>query len=165
MDKPTPPPIPIQNAHTTRTRDAALRRLRRLNRWLIAGSAVLTGAFTAVAANAFSGRNVKANDATGTRHKASAPSTQSTTPLAPPARAPQASKTQTTPSQEAPAQESTAPTQETEPSQGSSAPAQESTPAEATAPAEETAPTQESAPSQEAPAPQVESGPVVSGGS
>ena len=56
MNPQTPP---SQNPHTTRTRDAALRRLAHANRWLIAGSAALTGAFTAVAANAFPGRAVK----------------------------------------------------------------------------------------------------------
>jgi len=45
--------------HTPRTRDAALRRLRSVNRWLIAGSAALTGLFTAVVANAFPGHTLK----------------------------------------------------------------------------------------------------------
>ena len=47
------------NGHTPRSRDAALRRLARANRWLIAGSVTLTGALTAVAANAFPGRTLK----------------------------------------------------------------------------------------------------------
>lgn len=42
--------------HTPRTRDAALRRLKSVNRWLLAGGAGLTGLFTALAANAFPGR-------------------------------------------------------------------------------------------------------------
>lgn len=50
--------------HTPRTRDAALRRLRSANRWLIAGSVTLTGVFAAVAANAFPGKTLKASGAT-----------------------------------------------------------------------------------------------------
>ena len=45
--------------HTTHSRDAALGRVRRLNRWLIAGSVVLTGVLTDAAANAFSGHRIK----------------------------------------------------------------------------------------------------------
>jgi hypothetical protein len=45
--------------HTSRSRDAALRRLHRANRWLIAGSATLTGVLTAVAASAFPGKTLK----------------------------------------------------------------------------------------------------------
>ncbi|HXB65770.1 MAG TPA: hypothetical protein VNV42_12950 [Solirubrobacteraceae bacterium] len=45
--------------HTSRTRDAALRRLRHANRWLIGGSAALTGVLTAVAASAFPGKTLK----------------------------------------------------------------------------------------------------------
>jgi hypothetical protein len=46
--------------HSPSTRDAALRRLASVNRWLIAGSAALTGLFAAVAATAFPGKTVKA---------------------------------------------------------------------------------------------------------
>ncbi len=42
--------------HTPATRDAAMRRLARSKRWLLAGTAALTAALTAVAANAFPGR-------------------------------------------------------------------------------------------------------------
>ena len=45
--------------HDSRSRDAALRRLRRTNRWLIAGSAVLTGVFVDRAASAFSGARLE----------------------------------------------------------------------------------------------------------
>jgi hypothetical protein len=45
--------------HTPRTRDVALRRLRSANRWLYAGSAGLTGLFTALAANAFPGKTIR----------------------------------------------------------------------------------------------------------
>jgi hypothetical protein len=41
----------------THTRDAALRRLDRLNRWLIAGSVALTGVFAEAAASAFPGKS------------------------------------------------------------------------------------------------------------
>src|ERR1700722_20334312 len=43
-------------------RDAALRRLRRANRWLIAGAAAATGLFTEVAAQAFPGRTINRRD-------------------------------------------------------------------------------------------------------
>ena len=39
-------------SHTTHTRDAALRDLQRINRWMIAGSVILTGVLSDVAANA-----------------------------------------------------------------------------------------------------------------
>jgi hypothetical protein len=55
------------NHHTSRSRDAALRRLRRVNRWLIAGSATLTGVLTAVAASAFPGKTVKQTRARSAR--------------------------------------------------------------------------------------------------
>jgi len=71
--------------HTPRSRDAALRRLASSNRWLIAGSAALTGIFTAVAANAFPGHTVKTSSATTSARKAT------TTPrsLSKPSRAPE----------------------------------------------------------------------------
>jgi len=47
--------------HTTHTRDAALRELNRLTRWMIAGSIVLTGILSDVAASAFSGKATKHN--------------------------------------------------------------------------------------------------------
>ena len=40
-------------------RDAALFRMRRINRWLLAGTVVATGALTDVAAQAFPGRTIK----------------------------------------------------------------------------------------------------------
>jgi hypothetical protein len=160
--------------YTTHTRDAALRELGRLNRWLVAGSVVLTGAFAEAAANAFPGKASK--PASVTRGKASGARTTahaktSTHPLQPPAQAPRAtaeaqshSSTQSAPAQETtPAQESTP-----APESHESAPAQESTPApesHQTAPAQESTPPQESTPAQEpAPAPEA-SAPVVSGGS
>jgi hypothetical protein len=51
----------VEYAHMTtlpssRSRDAALHRLSRCNRWLLAGSVTLTGVFTAIAAQAFPGK-------------------------------------------------------------------------------------------------------------
>jgi hypothetical protein len=43
-------------SHGTSARDAALRRLRRANRWLIAASVTLTGVLTDVAARAVAGK-------------------------------------------------------------------------------------------------------------
>jgi len=81
-----------ESVHTSRTRDAAVRRLQRTNRWLIAGAAVLTGVLTDVAANAFPGHNVqKRATRRGRRHAGHKP-------LAAPARAPRpATTTQKTP--------------------------------------------------------------------
>ncbi len=149
--------------HTSRSRDAAVRRLGRANRWLIAGSAVLTGVLTDVAANAFPGHSIasrtRAAGRTGkhARHK----------PLAPPAHAPKTT-TQATPP---PAQ-----TTESAPHAESSTtePAPESQAAPETEAAPETTATPEPTPAPvEAPAPETHeaetapeaSGPVVSGGS
>ena len=85
------------NLHTSRSRDAALRRLRRANRWLIAGSATLTGVLTAVAASAFPGKTLK--DIRATAHHdghrstrtAGASSSSSASTLKAPSRAPQSS--------------------------------------------------------------------------
>ena len=131
--------------HTTHTRDAALRQLRRINLWLIAGSITLTGVLTDAAAHAFPGKtlNTSASSKSGSHShsSSSAPSTTSSQPLHPPEQAPQASS---------------------EP-----APAQESPPARESAPTPEAS--HESAPAPEAshesaPAPEP-SAPVVSGGS
>lgn len=94
--------------HTTHTRDAALQQLHRMNRWLLAGSVLLTGAFTEVAAHAFPGRTVKKTAAAGARTKArahrgsasrrSSTSTGSAAPLKQPAQAPQVVETSSSPS-------------------------------------------------------------------
>ena len=156
--------------HTTHTRDAALAHLGRINRWLIAGSVLLTGVFAEVAANAFPGKAIK----TAPAPKAGSPATRTSAPrtttessgppLAPPAESPKASgetpspAERATPKQEsAPSQESSAPQQESSPAP--SAPSQESAPSREAAPAQESPPAQQSAPAPEA------SGPVVSGGS
>jgi hypothetical protein len=143
--------------HTTHTRDAALRQLSRANRWLIAGSVVLTGVLADVAANAFPGKsagNASHTKAKGhTKHAPSSAAKTTTGVLRPPAQAPKS---------EAKSSQQAAPA---EPAQ-ESAPAPEQTPAQE--PAQESAPAPEAAPEREAPsqpAPAEESGPVVSGGS
>jgi hypothetical protein len=145
----------MRRTHTTHTRDAALRQLKRVNRWLIAGSVVLTGVLADVAANAFAGKTTKgaASKASKAHSKHAGSASKTTTGvLRPPEQAPQAGteveSAPTEPAQEATPQES-APAQE--------APAQEAAPEQESAPAQEAAPSQEAAPE--------ESGPVVSGGS
>src|SRR5271165_1475618 len=99
--------------HTTHTRDAALYQLRRANRWLIAGSVLLTGVFTEAAASAFPGKTTKAPARHGGRATAPSSGSSTTTPkqLAPPA-----------PESHTPAQESHAPEAQTH--QESQAPSQ-----------------------------------------
>lgn len=145
--------------HSSNLRDAALRRLQRSNRWLIAGSVALTAVFAEVAANAFPGKTLKSTGAKASTHNGSSAKT-STQPVKPPVQAPTA-----TPEAEAPAEESSRSTESSpssesvpaeEPAQESAPPAQESAPAqESVPPAQETAPT---------PAPE-QAPPVVSGGS
>jgi outer membrane biosynthesis protein TonB len=165
----------------TGARDAALRRLRILNRWLIAGSVTLTGVLAEVAAHTFPGKTVRTAD---TRHDSRRPgagaavSKGTAAPLRAPVQAPQAvnTHTSTTPSAEGsssatttPTEESAAPAEATRPAEttptheatATPQPTQEAQPAQE-APAQETAPTQETAP---APEPAEESTPVVSGGS
>ena len=140
--------------HTTHTRDAALRQLHRLNRWLIASSVVLTGVFAEAAAHAFPGRTTKTTSASKVKQshaRTSVPATTTTHPLQPPAHPPQAT------SESSSSPESTAPSQE-------SAPAQESPPAQESAPSQEPTTTGETSPTHESSAPE-ESAPVVSGGS
>jgi hypothetical protein len=141
--------------HDSRSRDAALRRLRRINRWLIAGSAVLTGVFVDLAANAFSGHASSAS-----AHKRAAKSTRhtSTEPLKPPAQAPKAAAP--------PATTETPPAAEHAPE--TNAPEAEAAPEAAPEPAPETREPETPAPERHeaAPAPASEpSEPVVSGGS
>jgi hypothetical protein len=168
---------PMMPIHTTHTRDAALRELHRINRWLLAGSVLLTGALTDVAAHAFPGKTLKqgaiskpgsaaghakagaaGHAKAGARNPSGTPSKPSSKALAPPAEAPRAVPESSSPQQSAPAQES-APTQE-------SAPAQESAPTQESAPAQESTPVPESSPPAEsAPESEPASEPVVSGGS
>jgi type IV secretory pathway VirB10-like protein len=153
--------------HTTQARDSALKRLRRTNRWLIAGSVALTGALSEVAASAFAGKTVKS--ATAVRHAggtgtAGSSSRTNTKPLSPPAQPPRATPAPAQPSQEspqaAPSQESPQAAPSGEPQQAAPEASQQAAPSQETpqaAPSQE-APAQEAPPSREAP-------PAVSGGS
>jgi hypothetical protein len=146
--------------HTTHTRDAGLRQVRRINRWTIAASIALTGVLWDVAAHAFPGKTIKTSasgksgspkHANGSSAKAAKPLTQ---PAAPPRSAEKSAPRESPPATEAsPSQESqeAAPARESAPS-GESAPSHESAPA-APAPEAPSEPAPESAP------------PVVSGGS
>ena len=67
----SPPPLRIEmRHHATNTRDAALRKLARINRWLIAGSVALTAVLSEVAAQAFPGKSARQ------AHRAQPPSTR-----------------------------------------------------------------------------------------
>jgi hypothetical protein len=136
--------------HSTQGRDNSLRRLSRINRWLVAGSVALTGFFAEAAAHAFSGEGstkpkpaAKHDQLHSRRHRHTPAGQSLSTPkaLRPPQQAPQATATTAPESEQAPAQQS-APAQETAPE-----------PEIAHENAPEPAPREESAP------------PVVSGGS
>jgi hypothetical protein len=138
--------------HNTHVRDSSLRRLSRINRWLIAGSVGLTAIFTDVAAHAFPNKSATKSTARSKHPRAHAKHrshrtsggkvTTAPRSLQPPAQAPQATvESRPTPSEEPPA-EAQAPAQPEEP-----------------APEPEIA--QESAPAAEPEPP----APVVSGGS
>jgi hypothetical protein len=133
--------------HSTHTRDAALQRLRSINRWVIMGSIVLTGVFADVAANAFPGH--KKTAAATTRHKAkSAPTGVLAPPEQAPERAPEASSGEG---------------QSDPPSEGSAG--ESSASSEAQAPETSRAPEASEEPSSTESAPSESSEPVVSGGS
>jgi hypothetical protein len=142
-------------------RDAALRRLTRVNRWLIAGSVAVTAVLAEVAAQAFPGKTVPSSakaKTTGTRTQdpagsSSSPSTGSGGSLNPPQAAPESA-----PSPATGQESSSTPSQETTPGQ-ESAPSQQSSPAQEAGGTQQPAPTQETTPAQES------TGPVVSGGS
>ncbi len=76
--------------HTTHTRDAALLRLSRINRWLVAGSIVLTGVLADVAAQAFPGKT-KRSSASSTGHRRATHKSSPTGVLARPEQSPEAS--------------------------------------------------------------------------
>jgi hypothetical protein len=148
---------------TSRSRDAALRRLTRCNRWLLAGSVTLTGAFKAIAAQAFPGKtraSTSAKDA-GTRGSAStsrhavkhARRSHKSSPakaLAAPAQAPKAASTTTT-------QAAATPETETATTEQATAPAEAAKTTETQAP--------ESTSTESSPSSESNSAPVVSGGS
>jgi hypothetical protein len=163
----------MMRIHTTHTRDAALQQLRRMNRWLLAGSVLLTGAFTEVAAHAFPGRIVKKTAAAGARTKArahrggasrrSSTSIGSAAPLKQPAQAPQVVGTSSSPS--AAQDQEAAPTQEAQATQDP-APEREASPTQEAPSSDASSPPAE-APRESAPEsqPEPEPEPVVSGGS
>lgn len=153
---------PPSRVPTRHSRDAGLRRLARANRWLIAGSALLTGVLTDVAAQAFPGHKApsrregaaRAADRAHAHHALRAPSAT-----------PKAATRQTTQTAPAPAETQTE-TQAPAPAEVEQAPApveeaHTATPEAATQPPP--AETHEEAP---APAPEpAPEAPVVSGGS
>jgi hypothetical protein len=130
----------VEHRATPRARDASLRRLGRINRWLIAGSVALTGVLADVAANAFGGRTIKSGvGASATKTKRSTGSSSSSggsSGLQAPSQAPQGTE-----SSQEPRGESSAPSQESQaPSQESQAPSQESSPSREAAPSQESPP-------------------------
>jgi type IV secretory pathway VirB10-like protein len=149
--------------HHAHDRDDSLRRLSRVNRWLLAGSLALTGVLTDVVANAFPG-SAHASSSTGAgskhhrRHAKHSPT--STGALKPPAHAPEAIQQ---PASEAATEPSPEATHEPPPAPSSS----QGAPSEESAPTREAQPTPEPEPSREpeASAPAEASAPVVSGGS
>lgn len=151
------PHLPHNN---TDARESSLRKLTRINRWLIAASVALTGLFVEAAAHAFPGKSAARTAAAAKHahahahhhHPASRSSTQ-TQSLNAPAQPPQATTESSAPAETAAPQES-APSEE---APHETAPAHESAPAE---PAPEAEATHESTP-----APAEEAPPVVSGGS
>ena len=150
-------------------RDAALRRMRRANRWLIAGTVVATGLLTDVAAQAFPGRTITRStdppSAVRTRRPRAHSARQRHRPgthhaahhaLRPPAQVP-AARTQAQTPTVAAAAPAPAPTTTAAP-----APAPPTT--AAPTPARAPAPTAAAAPVPSTPAPSAPA-PVVSGGS
>jgi hypothetical protein len=121
---------------TSHTRDTALRRLSRANRWLIAGSVALTGVLSEVAANAFAGKTLP-EGTSGSRSSSKAAGTSSSTtttpgPLQPPAHAPEgasATGSQESGSAQAPQTSESQSSQETPPS-GEAAQSQQQAPAQ-----------------------------------
>jgi hypothetical protein len=106
--------------HTTRSRDAAIRRLSRANRWLLAGSAVLTAAFTAAAATAFPGRKSTSGATRSVRTRHADPRSNATgaTHLQAPAQAPRTSTQQGSGESSAPAESNSASSPESSSAQG-----------------------------------------------
>jgi hypothetical protein len=140
--------------HSTHARDAAMAQLGRVNRWLLAGSVLLTGVFAEIAANAFPGsKRTASHDAAGAKHRSQG-TTTAPAPLQPPEQAPGAGErspgestggeAQSAPPPEAPSGAGEAGAAPSEPQSAPETPPAESAPRE--------------------PAPEA-NGPVVSGGS
>ena len=140
----------MKRRHSAQTRDAALRRLGRANRWLIAGSLALTAVLAEVAAQAFPGKSLHGTFTRGTTGPSANPRGSGTgsansVELHPPAQAPES----------APEEESDRSEQPAPPAESSSQePAGRAQPSE-----------QQPAPAQQQPQRSESSPPVVSGGS
>jgi hypothetical protein len=164
----------IRLPHTIQMRDAALSKLTRINRLILAASVTLTAVLADVAAHAFPGRTLHPHSTSTTTHgsrnghgaQAHDPSSSSGS-LHPPAAAPKPSGEATG---ESPPAERPAPTTQASPS-SEAAPQEpsgsESKPTPESPPAQESTPeaTHESPPAQEPAPAHEESPPVVSGGS
>jgi hypothetical protein len=167
----------MRTSPSSHSRDAALRRLSRCNRWLLAGSVTLTGMFSALAAQAFPGKTRTAKGvgpsgkASRSRHHATpAHATHKVSPakaLKSPAQAPKAaSSTSTRASGET---QATKTEQAATSTQSASTPEAQTTTTEQTTTPTETAQTTEtptsSESSSETSSSSESSSPVVSGGS
>jgi hypothetical protein len=94
---------------SSHAREAGLRRLVVLRRWIVAGSVALTGVLAAVAANAFPGKTIKppgvhrtsegssSETSTNTGEQASGSSESSSSSVTPPEQAPQSAEGQESP--------------------------------------------------------------------
>jgi hypothetical protein len=160
----------MRTSLSSHSRDAALRRLTRCNRWLLAGSVMLTAVFSEVAAQAFPGKTRASTAAkgAGARHT---PATQKVSPakaLKAPAQAPEAASLTST---RASGETQTTNTEQTETStQAAATPEAQTTTTEQTTTPTETAqttetPTSSGLSSEASSASESSSAPVVSGGS
>jgi outer membrane biosynthesis protein TonB len=152
--------------HSSSGRDAALQRLRWINRSIIAGSVALTAIFADTAANTFAGGTTHAKATRVGEASTGAKAAHTTTtskPLTPPGESPQQAQTpEHEPEPEAtPTQEPAPQSSESAPQSSESAPNSEAAPAESTPPPAESTP----APAESTPAPAQEEAPVVSGAS
>jgi outer membrane biosynthesis protein TonB len=137
------------DAHNSRARDSSLRKLTKVNRWLLAASVALTGLFAEAATHAFPGKNTAHAASTAAKHMRArsvhphhaAPT--HTKSLSPPQQLPQATTESATPE---------------EPTAAPGTP-----PAEAAPAPEESTPVEE--PTHEAEPAQAVEPPVISGGS
>jgi len=175
----TPPYDPPTEKHTPWSRDAALRRLTRSKRALLAGSAALTAVLAVTAASAFPGRTLKARrvgaqdvgGAARTPHSAPAPGAGETTaPLQAPRQSPESSPEAAPPSTPESAEGGSAgegaPGGETSGGSSQASPSTEAPPPESTPPAGEAPPVEQAAPSEAPPASAgAPESPVLSGGS
>jgi hypothetical protein len=141
---------------TSDSRDAAMRRLSRANRWLIAGSVALTGVLADVAANAFPGKTLhkttRGSRTPSAGHAASSPTPATPGPVQPPSNPPESAS-------QGNSGEGKNPPTTGEGASGQAPQSPETQPPREAAPSGEAAQSQQQAPAQESEAP------VVSGGS